>query len=384
MNINRHNYEEFFLLYVDKELSAAEGKAVDAFVLENPDLQIELALLQKAIIKADDIVLDKKDWLYMEEDITALQENLLLYADDELNEAGKKTIDALLAEDKQAQTQWAVLQQTILQPDMSVVFADKQSLYRKEPARVVAFKWWRVAAAAILLFGSLWTGISIYKNAGTSKPDLVKNYETSPDKKVTNSTPGKTTVTNQTDEKFTVENITATTAQKNKEVQPEENNKPVVEKINDQNTNSSNKNITVQNNDKKSDNNLPKPALQNINNDVSNETTVRNVLPSNTTSNRVSGNNEAVVKLTPKEHKSIVENASNNKTDPDITAIAVVNTNETDNEKNNNRYLNVDNNKQKRSALGGFLRKAKRVLERNTNVKTGDGIKIAGFEIALK
>ena len=39
---------------------------------------------------------------------------------------------------------------------------------------------------------------------------------------------------------------------------------------------------------------------------------------------------------------------------------------------------------QKRTALGGFIRKAKRVLERNTNVKTGDGIKIAGFEIALK
>ena len=62
----------------------------------------------------------------------------------------------------------------------------------------------------------------------------------------------------------------------------------------------------------------------------------------------------------------------------------VVNTNNAADGENNNRYLNVDDSKEKRSALGGFIRKAKRVLERTTNVKTGEGIKIAGFEIALK
>ena len=75
---------------------------MDVFVQENPDLQMELALLQDTVMSADDIVLDKKDWLYMEEDITALQENLLLYVDGELNGVNKKTVEALLAKDKLA------------------------------------------------------------------------------------------------------------------------------------------------------------------------------------------------------------------------------------------------------------------------------------------
>jgi len=43
-----------------------------------------------------------------------------------------------------------------------------------------------------------------------------------------------------------------------------------------------------------------------------------------------------------------------------------------------------DDDKVKMSGLGGFLRKAKRVIERTTNINTGEGIKVAGFEIALK
>ena len=71
---------------------------------------------------------------------------------------------------------------------------------------------------------------------------------------------------------------------------------------------------------------------------------------------------------------------NNNKTDFAVTQVV----NKNGDGENTNRYLDVDNDKEKRTALGGFLRKAKRVLERTTNVKPGDGVKIAGFEISLK
>ena len=396
MNLNRHNYETFFLLYVDKELSAAERKAVDVFVQENPDLQMELALLQETVVTADDIVLDKKDWLYLEEDITALQENLLLYADDELNGADKKTVEVLLTINKAAQTEWNILQQAKLQPDMDVAFADKQSLYRKEPGRVAAFKWWRVAAAAVLLGIALWTGISVYKNNSTIKAgteELANSKNTNSGQIKTDTNAGNKTVANQLEKKSSVENSSLTVAKKNNDGQPAENIKPVVEKNNDQNVPATKGNTTVQNNsNKKPDNNLPpsvpvrtgKPALQNINTKGSNEVTVQNVIPSNSNSSRVFGNNDAVVKITPKENRVVIEDENNSKTDPDTNALQAVNTNNGADGEINNRYLDVDDDKQKRTALGGFLRQAKRVLERNTNVKTGGAIKIAGFEIALK
>lgn len=390
MNINRHNYETFFLLYVDKELSAADRKAVEVFVQENPDLQMELALLQQTVLPAaDDIVLHKKDWLYMEEDISSLQENLLLYADDELNTADRSAVESLLQTNTSANKEWDILQQTKLQPDMAVAFPDKQSLYRKEPGRVVGFAWWRVAAAAVILGLGLWTGVSLYKNkfqnSGSSRDVVKENSSQSGEQK-------KTPVIDEkqpapiAENTGTENNNDATAINQQTIINENENRVNTVDKAGNKNAQSSAPvdQSTASQGRKKPDNNLPRPYFENINNNRSNETVAGNVQPENNNGIRVSGNNDAVVKMNPKENKALIPDADNTKTETNAIAMQVVNTNTTTEDENNNRYLNLDNDKQKRSALGGLIRKAKRVLERTTNVKTGDGIKIAGFEIALK
>jgi len=65
--INQYNYEEFFLLYVDNELSAADKQAVEQFVQANPDLAIELEMLKQMQLPAENILFTEKDGLYRNE-----------------------------------------------------------------------------------------------------------------------------------------------------------------------------------------------------------------------------------------------------------------------------------------------------------------------------
>lgn len=385
MNINRHNYEEFFLLYVDNELSAADKKAVDVFVQENPDLQGELLLLQETVAKADDVVLEKKDWLFMEEGASALQENLLLYADGELSPSEIKTVEALLATDRSAKAELNILQQTKLQPDTSVVFADKQSLYRTEGGRVVGFKWWRVAAAAVLLGLVVWTGVTVYNNNAKTIPvsdGVVKGDNTNP-AKIQNEIPVNTNTPGTNQAETTAPQNTTAAVQKNA-VQPlTQNNKQPVQKTVKQNTIEQKDNVAVQEKNQKPSNNLPRPYFENINRAASNEIVRNNVIPENNNGINGFGTNDVIAKTNPNEKiiNPVIAGIDKNETDPITTAIPVVNkaTGE-----NNNRYLDIDESKGKRTMLGGLIRKAKRMVERTTNIKTGDGLKVAGFEIALK
>jgi hypothetical protein len=68
MDINRNNYETFFLDYLDRELSPADRQSVEKFISENADLQKEFLLLQQTILSPADIVFEPKASLFREED----------------------------------------------------------------------------------------------------------------------------------------------------------------------------------------------------------------------------------------------------------------------------------------------------------------------------
>ncbi len=392
MKINRHNYEEFFLLYVDHELSATERKAVDLFVQENPDLQGELLSLHRVVLKADDIVLEKKDWLYMKEGITTLQENLLLYADNELTAADKKSVEILLATDKSAMAEWQILQQTKLETDTTVLFADKQSLYRKEVGRVVGFTSRRVAAAAVLLGFGLWTGVALFKNnpvatgiknkAGNGV--IAKQGKTVSGQRKKKTPLNTNTVEVQPAEIMSPKNTTAIAIQDHTTDHPDEKNKQPGIKSSKQNKVEVKDNIVLQKNNKKPGNNLPKPYFENINRKESNELVSTTVLPEKNNNSKGSGIDNVIVKTNPNEKITNPAVAGLNKSNTDPTSATAIPAVYIADESNNNRFLYMDEEKVKRTMLGGLLRKAKRMVERTTNIKTGDGLKVAGFEIALK
>lgn len=158
ININRHNYEEFFLLYVDRELSASERMAVEQFIQENPDLSAELdALLQTALVMDEAIVMPDKTDLYRSTStgigLHNHTEQFLLYVDNELNAEGNKSVETFILQHPELQESFTQLKQTRL-PKEAIVFPYKESLYRtseNEKRPVVYMRWWRMAAAAAVI-----------------------------------------------------------------------------------------------------------------------------------------------------------------------------------------------------------------------------------------
>lgn len=159
MNINRQNYEEWLLLYVDNELSLAERIIVDDFLAANPDLQQELEMLQQSTFQPDeDIVFQNKAALMKGSSETPLinaencEHYFILYADDELSNEQKASVEEFVYRQPQFQVNFELIQQTRLTPDHSLVFPDKKLLYRYEKdRRVVAMRWFRIAAAAVVV-----------------------------------------------------------------------------------------------------------------------------------------------------------------------------------------------------------------------------------------
>ena len=58
--INLGNYEEYFILYMDNELSDEQKALVDAFLLAHPDLQAEFELLLSTQLTPENLSLDKE------------------------------------------------------------------------------------------------------------------------------------------------------------------------------------------------------------------------------------------------------------------------------------------------------------------------------------
>ncbi len=154
--INQHNYEEFFLLYVDGELSAADKQAVELFVQANPGLAIELEMLQQAQLTNEHLIFDDKDSLYRNEATEISQANheeqFLLYVDNELNTDKKEKVETFVLQHPSLQESFTLLKSTRLEPEL-ILFPNKQSLYRNEEKERPVFylRWQRIAVAAALL-----------------------------------------------------------------------------------------------------------------------------------------------------------------------------------------------------------------------------------------
>ena len=179
MIINRHNYEECFILYWDNELSASQKQAVENFIKENQDLEEEFNLLgQTRFIPDNNIQIEKKEFLLNNSfiNITNYEEQLLNYIDDEVTADQREEIEKFAGQYSAVKQELTLLHKTKLQPEAEVVFPDKSILYRREEkVRVISMTWFRVAvAAAIILIAGFATIRLINTNKNGDIPSVAK------------------------------------------------------------------------------------------------------------------------------------------------------------------------------------------------------------------
>jgi hypothetical protein len=180
MKIDRHNYEEYFILYMDNELGSDDRRMVEIFVLQHPDLKEELDLLLQYKLTPDTEILfpGKEDLIKVNGETpiteTNYEEWLLLYIDNELNADQRNAVEKFITDKPSIQEELALLERIKLQPEQ-IVFTGKGSLYRKEEkVRPLPVKWWRIAAAAVLLLGIGITTAVVVNKQSSAGGEIVK------------------------------------------------------------------------------------------------------------------------------------------------------------------------------------------------------------------
>ncbi len=163
MNINRDNYEEYFLLYADNELTDSEKAEVLMFIKDNKDLEEEFRMIHFTISKPDkNIVFANKPFL-LKNDAAAFineknfEEIFVLYHDKELTAEEESRTEEFLSAHPKLKNEFDLIGLARFTKEKAIVFPGKKLLYKKEKAgKVIPVFLWRIAAAAIFIGFGLW------------------------------------------------------------------------------------------------------------------------------------------------------------------------------------------------------------------------------------
>ena len=368
MKIDRHNYEEFFILYWDNELTAVQKQAVENFVDQNADLREEFEILGETRFTPDTTEQFKeKDFLLNDSfiNITNYEEQLLNYIDDEVTNEERKEIEKFVGLNTYAQKELALLQKTKLQPE-TVSFPDKSVLYRREekPVRVISMTWFRVAVAAAVILVAGFTALQLVNTGkkGNSRIGDQPIVKTNPEK----NTPVNTEVkklnegSKEPDSKQPGQSLAIV------DNNPKKDSKKEITKIKeDQKKVDENLVANTSIKEPENKNNLPKPRSSVVSNDQ------------NTT------NNDAVV-YTPVELEKVdrVQQTESNAINASLKNTSVTNKPEL--------ALYIPEQQAKEKDGGGikeFLRKTTRVFERRTKIQTtteDNKLLVGAFAVSLK
>jgi mRNA-degrading endonuclease YafQ of YafQ-DinJ toxin-antitoxin module len=161
--INRHNYEAYFLDYLEGNLSAEDKQDLFSFLDKNPDLKSELEIdLNDVSLNPSAIVFENKESLKTEDEsilnLNTADNWMLESVEKNLTASKQKELEDFVRKHQLEKT-YTAYQSTVLKPDLNLVFEDKQRL--KVETGIVIPLYMRVASIAavgIILIGVAMNG----------------------------------------------------------------------------------------------------------------------------------------------------------------------------------------------------------------------------------
>jgi hypothetical protein len=151
MNINRHNYEAFFLDHVEGRLSSDQEIELMEFLSLNPDLAAELTEYESIRLDKENITFNDKEGIKKKTGALTPVEQLIALMEGDLTPQETSELKKKIQSDKYLQTQSELLLKTKLIPDASIRFPNKNKL--KRTGKVVYMWRYVAAAAAIIIIG---------------------------------------------------------------------------------------------------------------------------------------------------------------------------------------------------------------------------------------
>ena len=362
MNINRNNYEEYFLLYADNELTDSEKVEVIMFLKQNKDLEDEFRMIHNTISTPEaSVELPDKSFLYRKnKEIFISEKNyeevFVLYHDNELTEQQKLETEAFLSGHAQLKNEFELIGLARLTADNSIIFPDKKYLYKKEKTeRVAPIIFWRMIAAAVFVGFGLWiTQLYIKKEKRNSAVTVqsIPAKKTAPvieknifqDKKLVNSV---------------VQSSRQSYQSSGTEINPEK--EKLQKLLSQKNNNNDLRNIASVKKQKLYQENMKSHVPEKIYNEMA----VLNQATKNISDEQIAAKNKIEA-----SNELIQNNIQNNteKAEPVMHAQTAAYVPEANDNSENYVFYNITTEEFKKTKVGGFLKKVKRVIERNNPI----------------
>ena len=185
MKINRNNYESYFIDYLEGNLDENLVDDFIEFLQINPDLKKELSFFEPVTAEAENIVFKGKEKLYKEKYDS---ENEFIKAtigslEGDLPVKEKSEFDEYLSRHPRKKKEVELYSNTKIQPDESIVFKNKNKLYKQTTEKKLLLWSGRIAAALIVALAVYWfTNESTNNNVGQTQIAEVKNNSQKPER----------------------------------------------------------------------------------------------------------------------------------------------------------------------------------------------------------